>query len=418
MLERVPLLTKELSTYEELAGREAVEELRELAAPLRGARVLHVNATAYGGGVAELLGTVVPLMTDVGLDAEWHVIHGSDEFFSVTKAMHNALQGADLPWTQEMQETYLDRLRENATAFEGEYDFVIMHDPQPAAIVAFLEDGAVNRRNPDTKFIWRCHIDLTDADPTFWEFLRPYVERHDASVWTMEQFVPDSLDMDRVTIIPPAIDPTAVKNLPLDTAFVHEIVRQYGVKPDRPLLCQVSRFDPWKDPVGVIEAYRIARKEVDGLQLLLAGSMATDDPEGFQYWNLAEEARGNDPDIHMVSNIQQVGAVQINAFQRASQVVVQKSIREGFGLTVAEALWKGRPVIGGNCGGITLQIRDGVDGYLVDSVEECAARTVQLFEEPARAEAMGEAGKEHMRENYLTTRLIADWLRLFQDLKG
>ena len=418
MLERVPLMVKEASSYEEYAGADAVEELRALAEPFRGAKVLHINATAFGGGVAELLGSVVPLMRDLGLEAEWQVLHGSDEFFNVTKGMHNALQGAEIPWTWEMQETYLERLRENALALEGDWDFVIIHDPQPAALLAFVEEGATNRRTPGSKWIWRCHIDLTDANQTVWEFLRPYVERHDASVWTMPEFVPGTLDMERVRIIPPAIDPTAVKNLPLDRPFVQEIVRQYGVDLHRPIMCQVSRFDPWKDPVGVIEAFRIARKEVPGLQLLLAGSMATDDPEGFHYWEVTEQARADDHDIFMVSNIQQVGSVQINAFQRAADIVVQKSIREGFGLTVSEALWKARPVIGGDCGGITIQIREGVDGYLVDSVEECAKRTVELLLNPERADAMGAKGREHVRERFLTTRLLADWLRLFQEVSG
>lgn len=416
MLERVPVLVKELASYEPDVGTETVEELRRLAEPFRGARVLHINATAFGGGVAELLGTIVPLMRDLGLDAEWHVIHGSDEFFGVTKSIHNALQGSDVPWTWEAQETYLDRLRENAMAFEGEWDFVIVHDPQPAALLAFLEDSALSRRGASTKWIWRCHIDLTDANPQVWEFLRPYVERHDASVWTMPDFVPSNLDMPVVRIVPPAIDPQSVKNLSLDRPFVEEICRQYGLDVGRPIMCQVSRFDPWKDPVGVIEAFRIARKEVPGLQLLMAGSMATDDPEGFHYWELTEQARGGDPDIFLASNIQQVGSVQINAFQRAADVVVQKSIREGFGLTVSEALWKGRPVIGGDCGGIRIQIRDGVDGFLVSSVEECAARAVELLQDPARSDAMGASGREHVRARFLSTRLLGDWLRLFAEL--
>ncbi|MBI2170166.1 MAG: glycosyltransferase [Actinobacteria bacterium] len=417
MLERVPLLVKDLAPYEDDAGADAIAELRALAEPFRGARVLHVNATAFGGGVAELLGTVVPLMRDLGLEAEWQVMHGSDEFFGVTKSIHNALQGADVPWTLEMQDAYVDKLRENALAFEGEWDFVIIHDPQPAAILAFLEQAAINRRG-SAKWIWRCHIDLTDANERVWEFLRPYVERHDASVWTMPEFVPASLEMDRVVLIPPAIDPRSVKNLHLDQPFVDEICHQYRIDTHRPIMCQVSRFDPWKDPVGVIEAFRIAREQVPGLQLLLAGSMATDDPEGFHYWELAEKARAGDPDITMVSNIQQVGSVQINAFQRAADVVLQKSLREGFGLTVSEALWKGRPVIGGQCGGIALQIREGEDGFLVDSVEKCAARAAELLTDPARADAMGGNGREHVRERFLSTRLLADWLRLFADLSG
>lgn len=415
MLERVPLLVKQADSYLEFAGADALEELRELAEPFRGARVLHVNATAFGGGVAELLGSVVPLMRDLGIDAQWQVLHGSDEFFGVTKSIHNALQGAPVAWTWEHQEMYLEKLRENALAFEGDWDFVIAHDPQPAALLGFVEEGPQNLRG-DTKWIWRCHIDLTDANSLVWEFLRPYVERHDASVWTMPEFVPPSLEMPEVRVVPPAIDPTAVKNLPLERPFVDELCRQYGLDLERPIMCQVSRFDPWKDPLGVIECFRKVREEVPGLQLLLAGSMATDDPEGFHYWDLTEQARGDDPDIHLVSNIQQVGSVQINAFQRASDVVVQKSIREGFGLTVSEALWKARPVIGGDCGGIKIQVRDGMDGYLVSSVDECAEHAVELLQDAERADTMGKQGREHVRERFLTTRLVADWLRLFDDL--
>ena len=416
MLERVPLLARELSLYEEAAGADQLEELRRLAEPFRGARVLHLNATAYGGGVAELLGTVVPLMRDLGLDAEWHVLHGSEEFFAVTKSMHNALQGADLPWTWEMQEIYLEKLRENALALEGDYDFVIVHDPQPAALRTFL--GELPGRTHAGKWIWRCHIDLTEANTLYWDFLRPFVERHDASVWTMPEFIPSDLVMDTVRLIPPAIDPLSVKNLPLQQAFVDEICRQYGIDVHRPLMVQVSRFDPWKDPVGVIEAFRLAREDVPGLQLLLAGSMANDDPEGFHYWEQAETAAGGDRDVFLVSNNQQVGSVQINAFQRAADVVVQKSIREGFGLTVSEAMWKGRPVIGGDCGGIRLQIREGLDGYLVSTVEECAKRAVELLQEPRKADMMGASAHEHVRRRFITTRLLSDWLTLFTDLSA
>jgi trehalose synthase len=414
VLERVPLLEKDLDAYVEFAGHETIDRIRALAEPLRGARILHVNATAYGGGVAELLATHVPLLQSLGIAAEWQVIHGSDEFFAVTKAVHNALQGGHVEWTQEMQRTYLEKVLDNALLLEGEWDYVVIHDPQPAAMLSLLTDSAVNR--PETRWIWRCHIDLTDADPEVWEFFRPYVERHDASVWTMPEFVPASLSMERVVQAPPCIDPLSVKNLDLPMPFMTEICRQYGLDVDRPIMCQVSRYDPWKDPLGVIEAFQIVRDEIPGAQLLLAGSMATDDPEGFHVWEQVEEARGGDRDIHLLSNIQQVGNVQINAFQRAADVVVQKSLREGFGLTVSEGLWKGRPVIGGRCGGIVLQIRDGEDGYLVDSVEECAKHTIELLQEPDRADRMGASGREHVRQNFLSTRELEDYLNLFTDL--
>ena len=414
MLERVPLLDKHLGDYESAVEAGTLERIRELAAPLVGKRVLHVNATAYGGGVAELLATHVALLRDLGIEADWQVIHGSDEFFAVTKHVHNALQGADIEWTSAMEHIYLERVLDNALQLEGEWDYVVIHDPQPAAMLEYARNQGVAHES--TKWIWRCHIDLTDASPGVWKFFQPFVEQYDASVWTMPEFAPASMPRDRIVIAPPCIDPLSVKNLELPRPFVEEITRQYGIRPRDPLVVQVSRFDPWKDPVGVIEAFRTVREEFPTAQLVLAGSMATDDPEGFHYWELTDAARAGDPDIHLLSNIQQVGAVQINAFQRAADVVMQKSLREGFGLTVSEGLWKGRPVVGGRCGGITSQIVDGKYGYLVDSVEEAAKRTGDLLRSPTESDAMGEAGRDHVRRNFLSTRELEDWLSLFRNL--
>jgi trehalose synthase len=416
VLDRVPLLEKHLDDYAGVVGSDVVEQIRELAKPLQGARVRHVNATAYGGGVAELLATHVPLLRSVGIDADWQVMHGSDEFFAVTKAVHNGLQGADIEWTPRMQRTYLEKVLDNALLLEGHYDYVVVHDPQPAAMLSFLRER-LGGQMQDTTWIWRCHIDLTEANPKVWEFFRPFVELHDASVWTMPEFVPSSLSMDHVLTAPPCIDPLSVKNLDLAMPFCRELTKQYGVDTERPIVCQVSRFDPWKDPVGVIEAFRIVRERVPDAQLVLAGSMATDDPEGFKVWDDTETARAGDRDIYLLSNLHQVGSVQINAFQRVAQVILQKSLREGFGLTVAEGLWKGRPVIGGRAGGIKLQIRDGFDGYLVDSVEECAQRTIDLLADPVGADALGVQGREHVRENFLSTRELEDWLTLFGTLR-
>ncbi len=415
MLERVPLLDKQLDDYAAVVEPGTLERIRELAEPLRGSRILHINATAYGGGVAELLSTHVALLQSLGIEAEWQVIHGSDEFFAVTKAVHNALQGADVDWTQHMERVYLERVLDNALLLEGDWDYVVIHDPQPLAMREYVR--ARGLQPEDTKWIWRCHIDLTDANERVFEFFRPFIEQYDASVWTMPQFVPASVQMDNIVFAPPCIDPLSVKNLELPTPFVDEIAKQYGVRARDPLMVQVSRFDPWKDPIGVIEAYRLVREEISDVQLVLAGSMATDDPEGFHYWELANEARAGDSNVHLLSNIQQIGNVQINAFQRAADVVLQKSLREGFGLTVAEGLWKGRPVIGGRCGGITLQIVDGEDGYLVDDVETAAKRTVELLRDPERANAMGATGREHVRRLFLSTRELEDWLRLFTNLR-
>jgi trehalose synthase len=411
LLERVPLLPKNLDDYAEVVEPGTIERIRTLAAPLQGARVLHVNATAYGGGVAELLSTHVALLRSVGVETEWQVMTGNDEFFAVTKTMHNALQGAHVEWTQAQQRIYLERVLDNALRVEGEWDYVVIHDPQPCAMREFIRDGARS-----AKWIWRCHIDLTDANPLVWNFLRPFVEQYDAAVFTMPQFVPDSLELERVVHAPPCIDPLSVKNLDLAKPFVDELLKSYAIRPDDPIVCQVSRFDPWKDPVGVIEAFRIVQQDLSDAQLVLAGSMATDDPEGFHYWELAEAAAAGDPNVHLLSNIQQVGSVQINAFQRGADVIVQKSLREGFGLTVSEGLWKGRPVVGGRCGGITLQIEEGVDGYLVDSVESCAKRVLELLREPERANEMGAAGREHVRHSFLSTRELEDWLQLFANV--
>jgi trehalose synthase len=409
MLERVPLLEKDIDDYAEIVGPEVIERVKKAAVPLHGLKVLHVNATAYGGGVAELLATHVPLLRSVGIEAEWQVLNGSDEFFHVTKAAHNGLQGAAVTISDRMQRTYLERVLDNARNLDGDWDVIVGHDPQTAALANFRR-GMVSK--PDTSWIWRCHIDLTDANDEVWEFFRPFVESYDTSVWTMREFVPRRFDMKRIVIAPPCIDPLSVKNLDLPRPFAEELCKQYGIDARRPLVCQISRFDPWKDPAGVIRAFQSVRAQIPDAQLLLAGSMATDDPEAFRVWEEVESLRGGDRDIHLLSNLHQVGNVQVNAFQRQADVVVQKSIREGFGLTVSEALWKGRPVVGGRAGGITMQIRDGQDGYLVDSVEECAARVISLLAEPATADGMGVCGREHVRREFLATRELEDWLRI------
>lgn len=413
MLTAVPTPPRSLGDYAPVVGVDTVERLREQAARLHGARVLHVNSTAFGGGVAELLFTIVPLLRDLGIDAEWRIIHGNDPFFAVTKAMHNGLQGASVPWTQEMRTVYANVNEDNAEAFEGTYDFVVVHDPQPAALLTEL----IEDRGPQPgKWVWRCHIDLTAPVEPVWAFLEPIVGTYDGAIFTLADFVPPSLSIPRTAIIPPSIDPLSIKNIPLDDEMVREVMRRYGIDPSRPLIVQVSRFDPWKDPLGVIDAYHLVKKEFPGVQLALIASMATDDPEGWDYFTKTEEHRRGDPNVFLLSNIQEVGNLAVNAFQRAADVIVQKSIREGFGLVVSEGMWKRKPVVGGNVGGIRLQIEDGVNGYLVDGVEECASRIIDLLRDPGRAAAMGEAGRARVRERFLSTRQIADELALFEAL--
>jgi trehalose synthase len=415
MLSSVPTTAKSLEAYRPIIGDERLDQILKLAEPLKGARVLHVNATAFGGGVAEILGTIVPLMNDAGLRAEWQVIRGADEFFNVTKAMHNSLQGMLLNWTPQMREIWLRYNEMNAQMLDQEYDFVVIHDPQPAAILSLR--STLDGHRPAGKWVWRCHIDLTEAQVEVWDLLRPHVEAYDASVFTMPEYVQPGLQ-GKVFIVPPAIDPLSPKNVDISTETANEILHRYSVDPSRPLIAQVSRFDPWKDPLGVIDVYRHLCEDFPGLQLVLVASMASDDPEGWAWYERTVRRAGEDYDIHILSNLNGVGNIEVNAFQRTAQVVIQKSVREGFGLVVAEALWKGRPVVAGNVGGIPLQVLYGKTGYLVNTTSECVNRTLYLLQHPPVADRMGAAGREHVREHFLITRLLADWLAIFNTLAG
>jgi trehalose synthase len=409
VLQEVPLGHKSLADYTHIAGRGMIERIRELAEPLQGKSVLHLSATAFGGGVSEILYTLVPLMRDVGLDAHWQVISGQEEFFNVTKLMHNSLQGDPQEISDQQWEVFEAYNLMNAQTLEGDWDVIIVHDPQPAAMK--LNAGERARR-----WIWRCHIDLSTPNPSSIARLTPLITGYDATVWHMEQYIPDGLDGGIRRIFPPAIDPLSPKNMalsPEDAAFVCE---QFGIDTDRPLICQVSRFDPWKDPMGVIDSYRIVTDSVPDVQLALVGSMATDDPEGWEFFHKTFQHADGDPDIKILNNLNNVGAIEVNAFQSQADICMQKSIREGFGLTVTEAQWKGRPTIGGNVGGIPLQVTDAVSGFLVDSAEAAAQRSIELLEDPELAKRLGRAGKEHAREHFLTPRLLRDWLDLFTEL--
>ena len=392
MLQPISVGTKSLADYTHLVGRPLVKEIKDLAEPLQGLRVLHVSATAFGGGVAEILYTLVPLMNDAGIAAEWQVMLGREEFYNATKRLHNALQGNPESLTDEEWEVYYRYNERNATEIAGEWDVIIIHDPQPAGIKRLVPNKAAT-------WVWRCHIDLSTPNPDAIERIVPLVSEYDATVWHVPQYVPASIDgaADGVHICPPAIDPLSPKNMalsPEDAAFVCD---QFGIDVDRPLMCQVSRFDPWKDPIGVIDAYRLVKQELPEVQLALIGSMATDDPEGWEFFNSTMAHADGDPDVHILNNFNNVGAIEVNAFQSQADVVIQKSTREGFGLTVSEALWKGRPFIGGNVGGIPLQVQDGETGFLVSSPEECADRSLRILREPDLGKQLGRTGKEHVR---------------------
>jgi trehalose synthase len=407
VLATVPVPPKRLDDYVDAAGQEAVDRLREVARPLAGSRILMLNSTAFGGGVAELLFTQVALLEDLGIETTWAVLEGSDEYFGVTKAVHNALQGAPIAWTPKMEAVYRERIKANAAELTETFDVVFVHDPQPAALIEVLEDEG----RKQGRWLWRCHIDLSTPYAPVWAFFEPFVNRYDAAIFTMEAFLQPGVTTP-VAFVPPSIDPISAKNAPINDETVHEVLAVYGIDPQRPMITQVSRFDPWKDPLGVIDAFRLAREIHPDLQLVMVGSMASDDPEGMEFLDRTEAHRDGDPDIHLLTNLHQVGNLEVNAFQSASAVVVQKSTREGFGLVVSEGMWKGKPVVGGAVGGITLQIEDGVSGYLVDSVEYCAARVSELIGDPDLRDRMGRAGRERVRERFLCLREIEDYLRL------
>jgi len=412
MLPLVPVQPKNIEHYRGVAGDEVIDEILRLAEGLKGARVAHINSTAHGGGVAELLYTLVPLMSSVGLQAEWHIMNGDPDFFTITKLFHNALQGMDIPVTNEMKMKYLSVCGENASDCGQDYDFVIVHDPQPCALFAAMKDRAIRRG----KWIWRCHIDSTFAQDDAWEFLVPYINLYDGAVFTMQSFVKSQLEVPCLAFIPPSIDPLSAKNIIPEKRVQSDIARRYGVDETRPIMLQVSRFDPWKDPLGLVDCYREVKRNHRDLQLVYCASMADDDPEGWHYYEKTFNYADGDPDIFLLSNQQGVGNVEVSAFQAMADVVLQKSLREGFGLTVTEAMWKRKPVVAGAVGGILLQVDDGVNGFLIDDIGEAAEKVSMLLDSPATAQRMGEAGHDKVRRNFLSTRHLLDYLRFFHIL--
>lgn len=411
MLQPVDVGTQHVGHYARSAGQEAIDELHRLAARLQGARILHVNSTPYGGGVAELLRSEIPLLRDLGLRAGWSVISGDTQFFSVTKLMHNGLQGAVQELSAAERETYLTHAVRNAQLLEGDYDVIVVHDPQPLPLLHYHGNGAA-------KWIWRCHIDTSAPNPAVWEFLRPFLDGYDAAVFTMRDFVPPDFPSIQVDVVPPAIDPQSPKNMHMPLEMAQEVLQWIGIDSEQPLVTQVSRFDPWKDPLGVIAAFQLAKRSIPRLQLALVASMAADDPEGWHMYERIQAAAKDDPGIHLFTNLTGVGNVEVNAFQRLSTVVIQKSIREGFGLVVSETLWKNTPVVAGRAGGIPLQLQDGVGGFLIDSTDECAEKIVWLVEHTDEAQHIGKRGHETVRKHYLLPRLVADDLRLYADVLG
>ncbi len=411
MLRRIHLAPVPPEAYHDSAPTEQLEELVALARDLRGVRIAHINATPYGGGVSELLRSSVALQRGLGLTVDWLVIAGNNRFFEVTKSLHNGLQGAPFLASAEFEEIYELNSRANAAALPREYDVIVVHDPQPAALRQLAPDAAAH-------WIWRCHIDTSQPDEAAEAFLLRWLDGYDAYVFTMPEFVLPALRTRTVVTFPPGIDPLSPKNLPLAAMLCRRIVTWHGVEVGRPLLVQVSRYDPWKDPFGVIRVFRRARERVPGLQLALIGSMALDDPEGWRLYEQVRTEAEQDPDILVGTNLTGISFVEVNAFQHCAWVVIQKSIREGFGLVVSEALWKETPVVAGRSGGITLQIEDGIGGFLVPPEDEDAfvERVVELLNDRELARVLGQRGRQRVRERFLVTRYVRDELRLVADV--
>jgi trehalose synthase len=391
----------QIEDYEPLVGAEVVQRIRDKAAKLKGLRVAHFNSTYYGGGVAETISSLTLLMNSLGLRTEWNVIQGRPDFFSITKKMHNALQGAEIDLSKIKKEIFEQVIYENSLRNFLDHYFVIVHDPQPLPLIEHYE-----KKCP---WIWRCHLDLSRPDAETWKYLRRWIDNYDVTILSCKEFAQEMTPPQRVMM--PAINPFTIKNRPLTDREIDERLAHYEIPTDLPLVVQVSRFDPWKDPKGVVEAFKLARKQIDA-RLVLLGNFATDDPEGEEIFHSLCACR--DDRILILTSGDDTALV--NALQTRAAVVLQKSLREGFGLTVAEAMWKGTPVIGGNVGGIRYQIEDGVNGFLVSSIEEAAKRIVELMNDKELRDEMGRKAREAVGRNFLLTRYLEQYLDLFGEL--
>lgn len=393
-----------IEDYKGIAEEGDLRAIRALAGRLAGKKMVHVNSTAEGGGVAELLQRIVPLLKSIGLDVRWEVMKGTRPFFEVTKSIHNSLQGKGVHITRQMWDEYESVNRKNAEAIDMDADCAVIHDPQPALFIEHKKRGT---------WLWRCHIDISMPDRVTWYFLKNIVEKFDGSIFSVSNFA-QAVPMPQF-MMQPSIDPLSEKNIELSEEEIRRTFEKFNVPMDKPILLQVSRFDPFKDPLGVIDSFRLVRKYHD-CRLVLAGGTATDDPEGERVLNEVMEKAGQDPDIHILL-VPPFSDRDINALQRGAAIVLQKSTKEGFGLVVAESLWKKKPVIGGDAGGIPLQILEGVTGYLIHSVEGAAYRIRQLLENPEQAKRMGEAAREHVRRNFLITTNIRNYLSIWLALE-
>ncbi|MEW6681146.1 MAG: glycosyltransferase [bacterium] len=391
-----------IEDYVPIVGQSTIDDLKLLADRLSGKIIQHINSTPVGGGVAEILNRMVPLLRELGVDTRWDVIKGGEQFFDVTKKFHNALHGRAEEITQRDFEIFIETSQENIENVNTYGDIVFIHDPQPIALI---------KKKSNNKWIWRCHVDLSNPNERVWEFLMDFIRQYDGVVFSAPAFS-RKLPI-RQFLIPPSIDPLSDKNKELPQETIDLVLRKYNIKKDKPIITQISRFDRLKDPLGVIEAYLQVKKYID-CQLILAGGTARDDPEGIKVFEEVSEKAKKEQDIHIL--LLPYNDIEVNALQRASDVIVQKSLREGFGLTVAEALWKAKPVVASNVGGIPLQIKHKYSGFLCHSIEGAAFAIKQLLNSPEYAKKLGENGKEHIKNNFLLTRHLRDYMLLFLSL--
>ncbi len=396
----------DLEEYRRFVGEE-VNEIREIARDLKGLKVVHVNATAFGGGVAELLSALVPLMRSVGLKVSWEVMEAPPEFFNVTKKLHNALQGGDVEITKEEWDLYTKVNGENAKKLELDADVLVIHDPQPAAIPLFLKKGG--------RLVWRCHIDLSNPNEEVWERFKEYIEPYEKMLFHMREYFPKEFE-DRAVQFPPSIDPLSEKNREMSEVEIKEILKRLSI-PDKPALTVVARFDPWKDLFSAVDVYRMVKSEVD-VQLLVVSAMAHDDPEGWIFYERVLRYAGTDEDIRFLTNLTGVGAKQVNAIQRFSKIGLHTATREGFGLVISEMMWKGNPVVARPAGGVKLQIDDGVNGVLRWKKVDLAGEIVRLLEDEDRRKEMGRKAKEKVRKNFLVTSHLRRYLEIFREISS
>jgi trehalose synthase len=410
MLQAVETGCADFQRYREWVDEETLTNVERLANRLKGLKVGHVNTTSRGGGVAEILTSLVPLMNGLGVKTEWYCIAANRDFFEVTKNIHNSLQGGSWQFDSRTHEIFLCQNRRIATEIQHlDADLWVVHDSQPCPIKVGI--------HPFRQAIWHCHIDTSTPNRAVWNYLYRYLQGYDRLMFCLPEYVNGSAPPEKVRFLRPAIDPLTVKNQHLPKPKAKEILAGLGIDPERPLISQVARFDPWKDPLGVIDSYRMAKRQIPDLQLALVGVIeAQDDPEAEIVVEQVKQYKGSDADIHIFADPTQVGHFEVNAFQTASDVVLQKSVREGFGLTVAEAMWKGTAVIGGNCGGIRVQIEDGKNGFLVNTPEECARRVVELIQDESLRKRLAAAGRETVRRDFLIPRLLRDYLALIEEV--